>query len=57
MIKKFFNWLNCLTGMHDWTCKADQGIKPTQQELDAGVAGFNSYAQMYCKRCGEVYQP
>ncbi len=45
---------NCkLFGLHEWTCKAQEGIKSTDEELYGGLSGFKSYAQMYCKRCGE----
>jgi hypothetical protein len=39
---------------HDWTSAAQQGIPPTPEQLKAGIAGFNSYATMYCKRCGHI---
>lgn len=39
--------------MHNWTCKADQGIPPTQEQTDGGIDGFFDYAKMYCKDCGE----
>lgn len=44
----------CFIGSHDWTCAAAEGIKPTQQQIDAGMPGFQNYATMYCKRCGRV---
>ena len=56
-LEQFWGWLNCLGGIHDWTSKAQQGIKPTEEELSRGLAGFDSYATMYCARCGEVYKP
>lgn len=28
-----------------------QGIKPTEAEVDAGMAGFREYAKMYCSIC------
>ena len=57
-MKTIINWFLCnwIPG-HDWTCKHEQGIEPTEAELKAGVAGFWSYARMYCKRCGKVYVP
>ena len=53
-IKRFF--ICYILRDHDWTCDAEQGIKPTQLQLDAGVDGFKDYATMYCKRCGGVYE-
>ena len=49
----------CMIGDHDLTSKAEQGIKPTAEELKTGIMGFNKYAQMYCKRkgCDYVYKP
>ncbi len=47
------NKLCCLLGSHQWTNKAAEGVKPTQEELDGGVAGFWRYARVYCKRCGK----
>ncbi len=41
-------------GDHDWTCKAEQGIKPTKGQSDMGIAGFWAYATMYCKHCGKI---
>ena len=55
-MKKFFRKLLCLIGDHDWTCKAEQGIPPTQQQLDGGVAGFYDYAAVYCKHCGTIME-
>lgn len=42
----------CLIGDHEWTSKVAQGIKPTEAELEAGIAGFAEYAKMYCGACG-----
>jgi hypothetical protein len=36
---------------HDYTCDAEQGIPPTQEQLDDGVDGFMRYAKMYCNKC------
>lgn len=38
---------------HYWTSKADEGIKPTKEELEGGYEGLKSYTTMYCKTCGE----
>lgn len=46
--------LRCLLGDHDWTCKAEQGIRPTKKELEDPLAGFAEYSKMYCKNCGKV---
>lgn len=43
----------CWFLMHKWTCAAEQGIKPTKQQLTS-VEGFWEYSTMYCKRCGKV---
>ena len=41
MIKKFFGWLACCMGSHDWTCAVDEGQdKPTQKQIDDGIEGF-----------------
>jgi len=57
-MKKIWEWMLChWLGDHNWTCAAEQGIKATQQQVDAGVAGFYDYATMYCDRCGHVYRP
>ncbi len=44
----------CLLGWHAWTCKAEQGIKPTEEEIRDPIAGFASYSKMYCKNCEKV---
>jgi hypothetical protein len=41
---------------HKWTCAAEKGIKPTQEQLNSGLLGFYEYAKMYCERCGHVYE-
>jgi hypothetical protein len=43
-----------IMGMHDWTCKASEGIPPTKEELETGIKGFNAYAKMYCKCCHKI---
>jgi hypothetical protein len=45
-----------ILGSHDWTSKVMQGIKPTEDEIRDGVAGFHRYARMYCARCGKDSQ-
>jgi hypothetical protein len=40
---------------HKWTCAAEKGIKPTQEQLNSNY-GFWDYAKMYCERCGYVYK-
>jgi hypothetical protein len=39
---------------HDWTCLADQGIKPNPQQIEAGYLGFKEYSKVYCSRCGKI---
>lgn len=41
-----------ILGDHQWTSKADQGIKPSREELESSQ-GFWKYARVYCSRCGE----
>ena len=55
-MKRLWNHIKCLLGDHDWTCKAAQGIKPQDHELNNGLAGFWEYATMYCSRCKKVYR-
>ena len=50
-MKKIWIKLQCLLGMHEWTCNADQGIKATQEQLNNGIDGFYDYAKMFCKNC------
>jgi hypothetical protein len=46
---------NCrIWRLHDWTCAAEEGVKPTEKQLSGGFEGFMDYAKMYCRRCGEV---
>jgi hypothetical protein len=48
-------WFSCrIMKNHEWTCNAEQGIKPTKEELESGLKGFNSYAKMYCKHCKKI---
>lgn len=42
---------------HDWTCAAEQGIKPTEKQLKSGIAGFEDYATSWCSRCDEILRP
>lgn len=50
-MKDFIRWFNCvIMGSHEWTCKANEGISPTKQEL-LSSSGFKSYTKMYCKHC------
>lgn len=55
-----FEKLLCLIiGGHDWTSKADEGVKPEfekdlkEMSADEILNGFWDYAEMYCKRCGK----
>ncbi|MBA7658394.1 hypothetical protein ES703_66345 [subsurface metagenome] len=54
MIKKLWEKILCWIGDHEWTCAAEEGIKPTPLQLKQGVAGFKDYGKMYCKRCGKL---
>ncbi len=51
-MKKLF--LCYLFGFHDWTCKAQEGIAPSPEQIKDGISGFWDYAKMYCKRCGKM---
>ena len=42
-------------GGHDWTNAAQEGIKATPEQIQAGYDGFMDYANMYCKKCGYEY--
>jgi len=54
-MKKILGWLAChILGAHDWTSKAQEGIKPNHIELANPILGFKMYAQMYCKKCGKI---
>lgn len=50
-MKKLLQIIGCLFGIHEWTCKANEGIKPT--EIKMTIQGFKEYAKMYCKHCGK----
>lgn len=58
-MKNILGWLAChLLQSHDWTCKAQESIKPDpplREGMDLIAADFYEYAKMYCKRCGKVY--
>ena len=41
----------CLIGEHDWTCRAEEGIKP-----DVTAENFIYYATCYCKHCRKLNQ-
>jgi hypothetical protein len=50
---RLFQWIACkIFGLHTWTCKAEEGINPTNQQLKS-MKGFADYAKMYCKHCGK----
>lgn len=52
MKEKIKNWINCkILNFHEWTCNAEEGIKPTEKQLNSGISGFYDYAKMYCKHC------
>lgn len=42
--------LMCFFGHHEWTCDAEQGIKPTPEQ-SKDLATFLKYAKMYCRYC------
>ncbi|MCK5601804.1 hypothetical protein KAR91_08050 [Candidatus Pacearchaeota archaeon] len=54
MIGNLLRKILCSLSSHDWTSAVQQGIPPTQQQIDAGVDGYYDYATMYCRRCGYV---
>ena len=57
-IVRAWRWFRCrVMGDHAWTCHASLGIPPTAKQLRDGLAGWNDYATMYCKHCGDVYDP
>lgn len=56
-MSKLWQAFKCWAYGHDWTCAAEQGIKPTEAQIQGGPAGFASYAKMYCKKCPAVYKP
>ena len=46
----------CLVGDHEYTCKAEQGIKPDLERINRDpVEYFFEFSQMYCLRCGYIY--
>lgn len=47
---KIFRSIACLFGFHEWTNAAQEGKKPTAQQVKS-YAGFKEYAKMYCKHC------
>jgi predicted oxidoreductase len=47
-------WCCWIWRIHDWTCAAEEGVRPTKAQVEGGVAGFFDYAKMYCRRCGRV---
>jgi len=54
---KLKTFINCkILKTHNWTCKAQENIKPTQEQLKKEniVNSFWDYAMMYCKDCGTV---
>ena len=42
----------CLAG-HKWTSSPEEGVSPTDEQLQNGIDGFYDYAAIYCKRCGK----
>lgn len=55
MLKKINKFIDCkILGLHNWTSAAEEGIKPTKEQLEYGTAGFFDYAKMYCKDCGHI---
>ena len=53
-IGTLFRGFFCAIGDHDWTSAVNEGLKPTQKQLDDKIIGFWDYAKMYCKRCGKI---
>ena len=52
-VKSFIKMIRCkVLQSHNWTSAAEEGLKPTQEQLAKGVDGFLEYAKMYCKDCG-----
>ncbi|CAG7581489.1 MAG: hypothetical protein SLAVMIC_00867 [uncultured marine phage] len=46
--------INCnIFKVHNWTCKAQEGIDPTPEQVSRGKKGFIEYSKMYCKTCGK----
>lgn len=52
-MKRFLRALLCSIGHHAWTTAAEQGIKPTIEQLSNPFVGFWEYAAMFCKHCGK----
>ena len=52
-MRKLFLKINCLLGFHEWTCNAEQNIKPTKEQLKS-IEGFRDYAVMYCVYCKKI---
>jgi len=54
---KILTFVKCkIFNNHNWTCAAQEGIKPSEEQLQNGVDGFFDYAKMYCKDCGKIYK-
>lgn len=61
---KILGWLWCRLDLHEWTCRASEGLVPKPEDRpkqgdDAAVAvmKFKRFARMYCRRCGRIYGP
>lgn len=54
-LARLFRRLACLTGHHEWTCKAAEGIPPTEQEVRDGIDGYERYGEGFCRNCGRGY--
>ena len=52
-MKKLWQKIKCLFGLHEWTSKAMEEIKPNSEELK-NPSGFWNYAEMYCKYCKTI---
>lgn len=53
-MKKLLTQIKCWFVGHKWTCRADKGIQPSQQQIRTGMIGFKEYSTMYCDRCGKI---
>ena len=54
-LKSIKDFIQCkILKNHVWTSKAEQGIKPTPEQINGGVDGFWDYAEVYCSKCGET---
>jgi hypothetical protein len=51
-LRKLFGRLKCFIGMHDVTCKHDEGIDITKEQMSRGLEGLSEYCALYCKRDG-----